>query len=333
VLGLDVGVDSPGDRLVCAAGFVLVDQGRTLAVMTHPSHEIPQPGAAGRRERVARMAQIVKGQTFRTDRPYRVGPGASCQDGGAMRRRRPGVSVGSAVGGPPAHAGPLRLNTDSNQVWLNLMSPGLTGPARLGQPGPAILRSPRGQARHRTCALAWTEKHTQSWRVRIVNSVRRQESGSIHAMMTNVHLTSNELTAASSIVAALAIVGGYLGVTSANRNALKIARQERSAQKENEFNALKRSAYAQCIMDLTALRIAGNSQEKANALLAATERAAILTLTAPADIVEEFGILVQLDGKPPEDSDHSVIKLRLMMRADLEGEPQPASRANPDDQS
>jgi hypothetical protein len=28
-----------------------------------------------------------------------------------------------------------------------------------------------------------------------------------------------------------------------------------------------------------------------------------------------------------------VIKLRLMMRADLEGEPQPASRANPDDQS
>jgi hypothetical protein len=166
-----------------------------------------------------------------------------------------------------------------------------------------------------------------------VNSVRRQESGSIHAMMTNVHLTSNELTAASSIVAALAIVGGYLGVTSANRNALKIARQERSAQKENEFNALKRSAYAQCIMDLTALRIAGNSQEKANALLAATERAAILTLTAPADIVEEFGILVQLDGKPPEDSDHSVIKLRLMMRADLEGEPQPASRANPDDQS
>jgi hypothetical protein len=31
-------------------------------------------------------------------------------------------------------------------------------------------------------------------------------------MMTGVHLTSNELTATSSIVAALAIIGGYLGV-------------------------------------------------------------------------------------------------------------------------
>ena len=41
-------------------------------------------------------------------------------------------------------------------------------------------------------------------------------------------LTDHELTAASGAIAALAIVGGYLGVRSANQNALKIAREERS---------------------------------------------------------------------------------------------------------
>jgi len=40
-------------------------------------------------------------------------------------------------------------------------------------------------------------------------------------------LTAHELTAASSAVAALAVLGGYLGVRLANRNALKIAREER----------------------------------------------------------------------------------------------------------
>jgi hypothetical protein len=35
--------------------------------------------------------------------------------------------------------------------------------------------------------------------------------------MSGVHLTSNELAASSSVVAALAIIGGYLGVSSANR--------------------------------------------------------------------------------------------------------------------
>ena len=60
IAGPLAGLDSPGNRLVFAAGLVLVDQGRTLAVMTHPRHEIPQPGTAGGRERVACMAQIVE---------------------------------------------------------------------------------------------------------------------------------------------------------------------------------------------------------------------------------------------------------------------------------
>jgi hypothetical protein len=86
-------------------------------------------------------------------------------------------------------------------------------------------------------------------------------------------------------------------------------------------------------MDLTALRIADDSQKKANALLAANNTAASLTLIAPADILEDFGILVRVYGKPPADSDHSVTKLRLMMRADLESEPRAAGRANPDEHS
>jgi hypothetical protein len=50
-----------------------------------------------------------------------------------------------------------------------------------------------------------------------------------------VRLTGNDLTAASSIVAALAIVGGYLSVRSANRNAIKIAREERDARHEERL--------------------------------------------------------------------------------------------------
>lgn len=60
-----------------------------------------------------------------------------------------------------------------------------------------------------------------------------------------MHLTGNELSIASSAVAALAIIGGYLGVSSANRNALKIAREERSSKRSDDFNELKRQVYAQ----------------------------------------------------------------------------------------
>ena len=69
LLGLDVGVDGARDGLVRAARFVLVDHGRSLAVVPHPGHEVPQPRAAGRRERVAGMPQIMEMQTFRADRP------------------------------------------------------------------------------------------------------------------------------------------------------------------------------------------------------------------------------------------------------------------------
>lgn len=71
-----------------------------------------------------------------------------------------------------------------------------------------------------------------------------------------MHITGNELTATSSAVAALAIIGGYLGVRSANHNALKIAREERSSKRKDELDALKRTTYTKALAALHALATA-----------------------------------------------------------------------------
>jgi gas vesicle protein len=68
-----------------------------------------------------------------------------------------------------------------------------------------------------------------------------------------MHITGNELTAASSVVAALAIIGGYLGVRSANQNALKISREERSSKQKEELDSIKRTIYAKLMDDLMAV--------------------------------------------------------------------------------
>ena len=79
-----------------------------------------------------------------------------------------------------------------------------------------------------------------------------------------MHLTDHELTAASSAVAALAIIGGYLGVRSANRNALAIAREERSTRRKDELDALKRATYAKFLAALTALATLSMERDGAN---------------------------------------------------------------------
>lgn len=62
-----------------------------------------------------------------------------------------------------------------------------------------------------------------------------------------MHVTEPELTAASSVVAALAIVGGYLGVQSANRNAAKNLLTSINAENEQVRLADKRLVYARCL--------------------------------------------------------------------------------------
>lgn len=74
-------------------------------------------------------------------------------------------------------------------------------------------------------------------------------------------LTANELAAVSSAVAALGIIGGYLGVRSANRNAVQIAREERTTRRRDELDDLKRATYARFLAALTSLTAASLSLE------------------------------------------------------------------------
>lgn len=82
-----------------------------------------------------------------------------------------------------------------------------------------------------------------------------------------VHLTEHELAAASSAVAAMAIVGGYLGVRSANRNAVRIAKEERSSRREDEETALIRATYAKSLAALNALAVASMEFSKPKAAM------------------------------------------------------------------
>jgi hypothetical protein len=58
-----------------APRFVLVDDRGTLAVVTHPGHQIPQPHTAPGRPRVPRVPEIVKIQAVGADRAHGVRPG------------------------------------------------------------------------------------------------------------------------------------------------------------------------------------------------------------------------------------------------------------------
>jgi hypothetical protein len=72
--GLDVGVDRARYDLVSPPRLVLVDDRSALAVMTHPGHQIPETGAAGRSEVVPGVPEIVKVQAFGTYCPDFLGP-------------------------------------------------------------------------------------------------------------------------------------------------------------------------------------------------------------------------------------------------------------------
>lgn len=93
-----------------------------------------------------------------------------------------------------------------------------------------------------------------------------------------MHLTDHELTAASSAVAALAIIGGYLGVRSANHNALAIAREESSTRRKDELDALKRATYAKLLAALTVLSTSSMEREGANHNATATPAYRVSTL-------------------------------------------------------
>jgi hypothetical protein len=147
-------------------------------------------------------------------------------------------------------------------------------------------------------------------------------------------LTDHELTAASSTVAALAIIGGYLGVRSANQNALRIAREERSSQKRNDLTNLKLSVYAKCLANLNSAASAslhsGNPainqvwQQRGvsavDAMVAATNSVIELSLVAPIQVSNiAFDALVAAVHSEPGDAEFSPVVMRLQgaMVADL----------------
>jgi hypothetical protein len=68
-----------------------------------------------------------------------------------------------------------------------------------------------------------------------------------------MQLTAHELAAIPSAVAIVAIAGGYLGVRSANRTALSIARDERMARRRSELDTLRRAAYSAFLVALSKL--------------------------------------------------------------------------------
>jgi len=87
------------------------------------------------------------------------------------------------------------------------------------------------------------------------NPRRRQESR-LAVTLSAVKLTTNELAIIPSAVAAIAIIGGYFGVRSANSNALNLAREERQARRTYELTELKREVYFRCLEVLNELEIA-----------------------------------------------------------------------------
>lgn len=159
-------------------------------------------------------------------------------------------------------------------------------------------------------------------------------------------LTGHELTVASSAVAVLAIVGGYLGVRSANRNALKIAREERSSRRRDELNDLRRATYARFLAALTVLAAASREQEaivtkpeirgeariaaikkRTDAVAVARNIAAELDLLASDPLRGLVGEALQTASLCNRENDQAyaqeVARLRVAMRYDLRGPEMP----------
>ena len=165
--------------------------------------------------------------------------------------------------------------------------------------------------------------------------------------MANMYLTSNELSAISSIVAALAIIGGYLGVKSANQNSLKLAGQERDSRKSEDSKQLKRETYARFLTAVLQLRNTGQNESKQLEVLAqATNEMGLVSLIAPTrvqhHVVQMLNALADVDEveeaeeaeeveeaeaekaqKVKEKFNTEFAKLMLVMRWGLEGKELP----------
>src|SRR5262249_17299247 len=96
LLRLDVRVDRGRNQLIGTASPVLVDDRGPFAVVSHPGHQVPQPGAAYRRKVIPGMAKIVEMQAFRADRVDRRWPGGHLVE--VAPPQRPALDAGKQQG-------------------------------------------------------------------------------------------------------------------------------------------------------------------------------------------------------------------------------------------
>ncbi|HEY5360146.1 MAG TPA: hypothetical protein VIJ82_21105 [Streptosporangiaceae bacterium] len=175
-----------------------------------------------------------------------------------------------------------------------------------------------------------------------------------------MHITGNELAMVSAGVAAIAVAASVWNNKSTNANALAIAREERTSQQQNELTALKRTVYAKCIatahklvlaqVDLGVIR-----QERGQAkspedrrlleeqwraadravdstVVEAGNAEAELLLIAPESIWRAVTAVYRDMGKTEVDVDataDALLKLRYLMRDDLNSSSPPAPSAPP----
>jgi hypothetical protein len=124
----------------------------------------------------------------------------------------------------------------------------------------------------------------------------------------------------SSAVAAIAIVGGYFGVRSANRAAVNIAREERSAQKKYDFEALRRKTYAEGLAALSEVAAIPLLEDARKEVPKIRDIEKTLDLIAPQAIIDQFGVVISKAGSLSTRNafENELKTLTRMMRDDLE---------------
>jgi hypothetical protein len=138
-----------------------------------------------------------------------------------------------------------------------------------------------------------------------------------------MHITSSELSAATSFVAALAIIGGYLGVRMANQNAVNIAREERNSRNSKESIQLKRDIYTRFAATAIQYRMfIDNADKRREITYQAAETLGLIYLMTHGEVTKKSAQMMEMMSSGETDQDKFMLeigKLMAIMKADLEG--------------
>src|ERR1035437_2459527 len=110
-------VKGVGYRTVRTGAGVLVDQRCARAVMAHSCHQITETGAGLRRQCVAGVPQIVKMQSWESQRLARLAPPSASAEGGSPERAAPSSSEDQRVICGWGERGQVILQVRHHQRW------------------------------------------------------------------------------------------------------------------------------------------------------------------------------------------------------------------------